>query len=58
MVQDKGSFSLKSFRHHCAKALADFQQPREFLIVDAIPLSALGKVDRKAVKELFHVMPA
>ena len=58
VVRDQDNFSLRSFRHHCARALADFQQPREFLIVDAIPLSALGKVDRRAVKELFHVRPA
>jgi acyl-CoA synthetase (AMP-forming)/AMP-acid ligase II len=54
VVKDKDNFLLRSFRHHCARELADFQQPREFLMLDAIPLSALGKVDRRAVKELFQ----
>lgn len=52
--EDRAGFDLKAFRRHCATRLADFQQPRAFKLMDALPLNALGKIDRRHVKAHFH----
>lgn len=52
--EDRTRFDLKAFRRHCATHLADFQQPRAFKLMDAFPLNALGKIDRRYVKAHFH----
>jgi long-chain acyl-CoA synthetase len=52
--EDCARFDLKAFRRHCATRLADFQQPRAFKLMDALPLNPLGKIDRRHVKAHFH----
>lgn len=52
--EDRAGFDLKAFRRHCATRLADFQQPRAFKLMDALPLNPLGKIDRRHVKAHFH----
>lgn len=52
--EDRSRFDLKAFRRHCATRLADFQQPRAFKLMDALPLNPLGKIDRRHVKAHFH----
>ena len=52
--EDRARFDLKAFRRHCATRLADFQQPRAFKLMDALPLNPLGKIDRRHVKAHFH----
>lgn len=41
---DKSAFDLRQLRFHCGEHLADFQQPRNFFIVDELPRNAMGKV--------------
>jgi long-chain acyl-CoA synthetase len=52
--EDRTRFDLKAFRRHCATRLADFQQPRAFKLMDALPLNPLGKIDRRHVKAHFY----
>lgn len=40
------SFDLRRLRQHCARTLADFQQPRKFMIVDRLPRNSMGKLIR------------
>jgi len=42
-------FNLRSIRFHCATRLADYQQPRKFFIVEALPKNSLGKVMKHAI---------
>jgi long-chain acyl-CoA synthetase len=37
-------FNLKAVRFHCANHLADYQQPRKWFILDALPKNPMGKV--------------
>jgi long-chain acyl-CoA synthetase len=41
------SFDLRAMRHFCATRLADYQQPRKFITLDALPRTALGKLARR-----------
>lgn len=47
-------FDLRRLRHHCARELADFQQPRRFLALDALPRNAMGKLTRHALAGLLE----
>jgi acyl-coenzyme A synthetase/AMP-(fatty) acid ligase len=38
---------------HCKKHLADFKVPKKILIVDKIPRTATGKIQRRAVAAAF-----
>jgi len=38
---------------HCRKRLADFKQPRRIAITDALPRTATGKIQRRAVAAAF-----
>lgn len=46
VTEDPAGFDLRKLRFHCAAALADFQQPRKFLMLDALPRNAMGKLTR------------
>jgi long-chain acyl-CoA synthetase len=35
---------LRKIRFHCAERLADFQQPRKFFLIDALPRNSMGKL--------------
>lgn len=37
-------FNLKAMRLHCARHLADYQQPRKWFILDALPKNPMGKI--------------
>jgi long-chain acyl-CoA synthetase len=39
-----GPFDRRALRFHCAERLADFQQPRKYFVVDALPKNNMGKV--------------
>lgn len=43
----------QAIRAHCARHLESFMIPRRVLILDQLPLSAHGKVDRNRVRRLF-----
>lgn len=46
------SINLRSVRMHCAQHLADFQLPRKFFILDALPRNAMGKMVRRELAAL------
>ena len=37
-------FDQRAVRFHCAKQLADFQQPRKYFVVDSLPKNNMGKI--------------
>ena len=51
--RDAGAFDLRGLRFHCADHLADFQQPRKYLLLDALPRTALGKLARRQLIDLY-----
>lgn len=50
---DPDSFSLKDLQRHCAKNLADYQQPLGFETVDSLPRNEMGKVVKTQLQERF-----
>ena len=40
---------LDAMRAFCAATLADYKAPDRLVIVDALPLTAMGKVDKRAL---------
>jgi malonyl-CoA/methylmalonyl-CoA synthetase len=46
--------SVASMREFARARLAPYKVPKEFLIVDALPRNAMGKVTKPAVRELFE----
>jgi long-chain acyl-CoA synthetase len=53
VVGDAKNFNLKKLKFHCAVNLADYQQPREFFIVDELPKNSMGKLVRYKLSEKF-----
>jgi acyl-CoA synthetase (AMP-forming)/AMP-acid ligase II len=45
--------SLDELQNHCRSQIAGYKIPRQLLVVDEIPLTAAGKPDGKAARELF-----
>lgn len=52
--KDKTQFDLRALRHFCAAHLADFQQPRKFYVLDALPRNSLGKLTKFKLSALCH----
>jgi O-succinylbenzoic acid--CoA ligase len=46
-----GGFDREAFDGHCRERLAGFKLPRTVRLVEAIPRTASGTVDRAAVRE-------
>lgn len=46
--------SERELQRHCRELLADFKCPRRLFIVDAIPRTATGKIQRRAVAAAFQ----
>ncbi|HEV3280969.1 MAG TPA: acyl-CoA synthetase [Acidimicrobiales bacterium] len=44
--------TLEQLREHCRVQIAGYKIPRQLLAVDAVPLTAAGKPDAKAAREL------
>lgn len=42
---------LEELRSFCKTALADYKAPDRLVVVDALPLSAMGKVDKRSLAE-------
>jgi fatty-acyl-CoA synthase/long-chain acyl-CoA synthetase len=40
---------LQELRAHCRTALADYKAPDRLEIIDALPLTSVGKVDKRAL---------
>ena len=49
--QDKSAFSTEKLRNELAKQLPDYMIPAFFVVLDEIPLTPTGKVDRKALPD-------
>ena len=47
-----GTFDREAFDRHCRERLAGFKRPRTVRVVEEIPRTASGTVDRTAVREL------
>jgi long-chain acyl-CoA synthetase len=47
------AFDLKQLRFHCCERLADFQQPRQFFLLSALPRNAMGKLMKYPLVEMF-----
>ena len=44
--------TLDSLAEHCEGRLAKFKRPRAYLVLDALPRNAQGKVPRGRVREM------
>ncbi len=42
---------LAELRTFCRAALADYKAPDRLVLVDALPLTSVGKVDKRALSE-------
>lgn len=51
--QGAGSIPLRAVQRLCAERLNDAQQPRHYFVVDALPLNAMGKVDKQEMRRRF-----
>lgn len=52
--KDIQTFNLKQVRFHCAEQLADYQQPRKWFILDALPKNSMGKVMKFELVNIFQ----
>lgn len=52
--KEKGMVSVRDIRVHCAKNLADYQQPHKIYIVDHLPQNTLGKVVKGKLLEMIN----
>lgn len=50
----RGDAEERDLRRHCRELLADFKCPRRVFVVDAIPRTATGKIQRRAVAAVFQ----
>lgn len=39
---------------YASKRLASYKKPRKIVIVDSVPRSETGKIDRKAIRKLYE----
>jgi len=51
--REAAKFDLRSLRFHCAKRLADFQQPRNFFVLSELPKNPMGKIMKQALVKRF-----
>ncbi|WP_406331851.1 amino acid adenylation domain-containing protein [Streptomyces sp. NBC_00203] len=49
LVTAEGGIDLNDLRRHATSALPEYMVPSAFVLVDAIPLTANGKIDRRAL---------
>lgn len=57
VVRDPASFDLRQLRFHCANALADFQQPRRFFVVEQLPKNSMGKLMKFQLVQTYASSP-
>ena len=51
VVPAGGSLDLGELERHCRAALAGYKCPRKWVLSDRIPRNALGKIDKKAIRD-------
>ncbi|MFB6132107.1 MAG: o-succinylbenzoate--CoA ligase [Halanaeroarchaeum sp.] len=49
--RDPNGFDLEPVKRHCRRELAGFEVPRRWAVIDALPRTPSGTVDRGAVRE-------
>ena len=49
----KDDFQLRQFKFYCADNLADFQMPRKYFTLDALPRNNMGKLAKHKLVEMF-----
>jgi malonyl-CoA/methylmalonyl-CoA synthetase len=57
VVTDGSSWDPDAMRDWCREKLSAYKIPRRWLVVDALPRNAMGKVTKPAVAELFSAEP-
>jgi acyl-coenzyme A synthetase/AMP-(fatty) acid ligase len=55
VVRTDRSLSALDIRRRCAETLSPYKIPRRFIFVDALPVDARGKIDRRALAALAGV---
>ena len=51
--KDTANFNVRSLQKLCFKQLADYQQPRSYEIIDALPRNAMGKIAKSDLRAIF-----
>lgn len=54
--QEDTEINLRAVKTYCAKNLADFQQPHKIFIVDELPKSTMGKLQRNSILKYIESM--
>jgi non-ribosomal peptide synthetase component E (peptide arylation enzyme) len=54
--RNSNNLTEETVRAYCAKNLEPFMVPKYVLFVDSLPKSASGKIDKKALKEIPHLV--
>lgn len=49
----EGCINLRAVQRLCAERLNDAQQPRHYFVVDQLPMNAMGKIDKEAMRRQF-----
>ncbi|NWF49028.1 MAG: acyl--CoA ligase [Ignavibacteriaceae bacterium] len=55
---NENEFNLRSLKIHCAKVLADFQQPRKYYILTELPKNDMGKIMKRMLPEICSIKTA
>jgi acyl-CoA synthetase (AMP-forming)/AMP-acid ligase II len=55
VLKNKDKFNLRNLKFHCAKYLADFQQPRQYFILNKLPKNNMGKLIKHRLVEMFGI---
>jgi len=50
----EADYSVDALKQHCKENLADYKRPREFVFVDALPLTPSGKIEKYKLADLFY----
>ena len=54
ITTDSSDIDLRRIRVFCAERLADFQQPQAYEILDELPRTALGKIQRQVLRDRYE----
>ncbi len=53
VVTRESTLPLRGLQRLCARELADFQQPRKYILIDKLPKNALGKILKRVLVERY-----
>ncbi len=52
VLASDSSIELEAIQQHCKNKLADYKTPKSFSILEALPLTAVGKIDKVTLRKL------